>query len=84
METDLKFVRLVTGIEEAEHELAQYYFQKRFGIKWKVNKVKKPDGNMRYRLALYSKPEVLKLFNLIEPFIHKDLLYKITNERPIR
>lgn len=76
--SDYQVYLATDSFSEAEHNLAQYWLLKRFDIKWRVNKCTNPRGNMRYRLALYCKDEIYKLFNIIEPFVVDSMRYKIT------
>ena len=72
-------LRIATcSFSEAEHSLAQYYFNKRFNITWKIERRKNRNDNWQYLLALYKISEIEKFFNLVGKYIVPSMSYKHT------
>ena len=73
-------VQLYTNsFSEAENNLIQYYFKKKWGVDWTVYS-KNERGEKHYFLSLRNTKAQRKIdtfFSLIRPYIHKSMLYKL-------
>lgn len=67
---------LNTYISHKENEIIQKYFLEKWNVKWNINKDTSDTGKIFYRLQAGTK-EIKKFIEIIKPFIHKTMLYKI-------
>lgn len=68
-------ITLSTYVSYEENEIIQKYFIKKWNIKWNIHKDKTDSGKLFYRLSAGTK-EARKFFEIINPFVHKSMVYK--------
>lgn len=64
-----------------EHLYLQWYFQKKWNIRWRIDK-KTHRGP--FILAMTKMVDRNRFFDIVEPYIHESMRYKIVRATPVR